>query len=213
MSFDRRGPRSDRGGGARRGGGRDFDNGPEAGYDEYRPAQQGPRIIGTGEGVVKWFNSSKGFGFIAQDDGPDIYVHRTAVERAGIARLNEGDRLRYNLVEYRGRQQGADLEMLESAGGGDGDGDGDSGHGGGSSHGGGASESYGGDVQRGSVKFFNIEKGFGFIQPESGGEDIFFHISGLLVRDPVPQSGEMVSYRTANHRGRMNAVDVERADG
>jgi cold shock protein len=200
MSFDRRGPRQDRGGGGGgRRGGRDFDAGNDQGYDDFRPVQQGPRVISTGEGVVKWFNAAKGFGFIAQENGPDIYVHRTAMERAGISRLNEGDRLRYNLVEYRGRQQGADLEMLEAAPREEGEAD---------SH-----EEASGDVFRGSVKFFNTEKGFGFIQPDNGSEDVFFHISGLLAREPAPQSGEAVTFRMANHRGRMNAVDVDRADG
>ena len=202
MSFERRGSRPDRGGNRR--GSRDFDagGGDAGGYDDYRPAPQAPRIISSGEGVVKWFNASKGFGFIAQEDGPDIYVHRTAMERAGIARLNEGDRLRYNLVEYRGRQQGADLELLESAAPSEGQGGG-----------GGHATPASGDVHRGSVKFFNGEKGFGFIQPEDGTADVFFHISGLLERDPQPQSGELVMYRLANHRGRLNAVDVARADG
>ena len=50
------------------------------------------------DGTVKFFNSSKGFGFITPDDGgPDIFVHVTAVERAGIRNLNEGQRLSFDI--------------------------------------------------------------------------------------------------------------------
>ena len=49
-------------------------------------------------GTVKWFNSQKGFGFIQPDDGSkDVYVHITAVERAGMHSLNEGQKVTYDL--------------------------------------------------------------------------------------------------------------------
>jgi CspA family cold shock protein len=51
------------------------------------------------QGTVKWFNGQKGFGFIQPDDGSkDVFVHISAVERAGLFSLNEGQKVSYNLV-------------------------------------------------------------------------------------------------------------------
>jgi CspA family cold shock protein len=53
-------------------------------------------------GTVKWFNSTKGYGFIAPDDGgKDVFVHVSAVERSGIGRLNEGQKVSYELERDR----------------------------------------------------------------------------------------------------------------
>ena len=53
-------------------------------------------------GVVKWFNATKGFGFIQPDDGSkDVFVHVSAVERAGLRDLNEGQKITYELVADR----------------------------------------------------------------------------------------------------------------
>jgi len=54
------------------------------------------------KGTVKWFNSSKGFGFIQPDDGGnDVFVHISAVERAGMHSLNEGQKISYEVVADR----------------------------------------------------------------------------------------------------------------
>ena len=53
-------------------------------------------------GTVKWFNSQKGFGFIAPDGGgPDVFVHISAVERAGLRSLNEGQKISFEIVSDR----------------------------------------------------------------------------------------------------------------
>ncbi len=51
------------------------------------------------EGTVKWFNDQKGFGFITQDDGPDVFVHHEAIGGSGFKSLAENDRVRFDTVE------------------------------------------------------------------------------------------------------------------
>lgn len=51
------------------------------------------------EGTVKWFNDSKGFGFIAQDGGKDVFVHHTAIQGQGFRTLAEGSRVSFDIVE------------------------------------------------------------------------------------------------------------------
>ncbi len=51
------------------------------------------------EGTVKWFNESKGFGFIEQDDGPDVFVHHSAIQAEGFKTLAEGARVQFEVVD------------------------------------------------------------------------------------------------------------------
>lgn len=51
------------------------------------------------QGTVKWFNDAKGYGFITQDDGPDVFVHYSAIQIEGYKSLAEGDRVRFEVSE------------------------------------------------------------------------------------------------------------------
>ena len=63
-------------------------------------------------GTIKWFNAQKGYGFIQPDDGSkDVFVHISAVERAGLSTLNEGQHVEYEIVSNRGRSSAENLKV------------------------------------------------------------------------------------------------------
>lgn len=154
-------------------------------------------------GTVKWFNTAKGFGFIQPDDGgSDVFVHISAVEQAGLRGLNEGDLVNFELEQDRrsGKLSAGQLVVTGQGaaparsgggggfdrprGGGFGGGGGgfDRPRGGGGFGGGGGGGRPAGDpagAGAGTVKWFNPTKGFGFIQPDDGGQDVFVHISAV----------------------------------
>ncbi len=51
------------------------------------------------DGIVKWFNGSKGYGFIEQEEGPDVFVHFSGINADGFKSLNEGDRVTFDIEE------------------------------------------------------------------------------------------------------------------
>ena len=65
-------------------------------------------------GTVKWFNPTKGFGFIEPENGGnDVFVHISAVEKAGLRSLGEGQKVSYEIQENRGKQAAANLTVVE----------------------------------------------------------------------------------------------------
>lgn len=65
-------------------------------------------------GTVKWFNATKGFGFIVPEDGSnDVFVHISAVEQAGLKELKDGQKVSYELQDNRGKQAAADISIVE----------------------------------------------------------------------------------------------------
>jgi len=68
--------------------------------------------MGVATGIVKWFNSNKGYGFIQPDNGgKDVFVHISAVERAGLSDLREGAKVSYEVVANRGKKSAENLAV------------------------------------------------------------------------------------------------------
>jgi CspA family cold shock protein len=64
------------------------------------------------QGIVKWFNPTKGYGFIQPSvGGKDVFVHISAVERAGLSTLNEGQAIEYEIIQNRGRESAEKLRV------------------------------------------------------------------------------------------------------
>ena len=65
------------------------------------------------QGKIKWFDSKKGYGFIVPDDGSkDAFLHVSALQKAGIDTLDEGEAITYNLAEERGKQSAVDIQKI-----------------------------------------------------------------------------------------------------
>ncbi len=66
------------------------------------------------QGTVKWFNGEKGFGFVAQENGPDLFVHYSEIQGGGFRSLNEGDRVEFEITEGRKGQQASSVKVLSN---------------------------------------------------------------------------------------------------
>ena len=128
--------------------------------------------------VVKWFNAEKGFGFVEVGNGSgDAFLHVSVLQRAGADAVNPGANLRVRVGPgQKGQQVTEVLEIKEgdapppSPRGGDRGGD----------RGSRFSVPVGdGEEMRGTVKWYNAQKGFGFVTPDSGGKDVFVHATAL----------------------------------
>ena len=199
----------DRGGfgGGDRGGG--FGGGDRGGFGGGRGGGMPAQVVGEGNGTVKFFNPSKGFGFIARDDGgEDVFVHISAVEQAGLQGLASGQPLGFTLVERNGKVSAIDLKIEgepmpveefaprqreERPGGARG------------------RRQLTGERTSGTVKFFNTTKGFGFIARDDGQADAFVHISAVQRAGMAGlEEGDRVAFDIeVDDRGKFAAVNLE----
>jgi CspA family cold shock protein len=79
------------------------------GADGLCPEEENVKLKGT----VKWFNNAKGFGFIGRDDGPDVFVHYSAISSEGYKSLQEGDAVEFEIVEGQKGPQAGNVIRLQ----------------------------------------------------------------------------------------------------
>ena len=166
-------------------------------------------------GTVKWFNSSKGFGFITPDDGgEDLFVHQTEIKSEGFRTLQEGEKVGYEPIEDKGKMKAVNVTSTDG-----GAVKGGSGGGGGRGRGGGRQQprkwpegvSPSDGKQIGAVKWFNSEKGYGFIAPAAAGEDLFVHQSAINAAGfRSLMEGEEVRAAAPHHTPRRRARRARR---
>jgi CspA family cold shock protein len=199
-----------------------------------------PLARASAKGTVKWFNSTKGYGFITVENGGDAFCHASALAAIGTPNLPPGATVVCDLQDSpRGLQvvavHSVDTSTAEAApsrrprgGFSGGDRFGNDRFGGdrfgadrfgGERYGGGdrfsgrssAHESGpAGPMVEGRVKFFNEQKGFGFVMPETGGGDIYIHASALR-RSGVPSLSPEQRIRYSTRQG-MKGTEVDRIE-
>ena len=71
-------------------------------------------LVAVIEGTVKWFNNTKGYGFIGRENGPDVFVHYTGIVGEGYKTLNEGDRVEFEIIQGpKGPQAGNVIKLAQ----------------------------------------------------------------------------------------------------
>ena len=150
---------------------------------------------GRPQGTVSWFDAGKGFGFVTPyDGGPDLFAHFSAIrESTGYRSLEEGARVEFDVAEGDRGPQAVDIvpvrDTPRSAGAGSG-------------------------RTAGTVKRFDVEKGFGFLSPDDGGRDVFVHWSSIVDDGGFRtlEQGQRVAFDVVQGERGPQAADVAPLD-
>lgn len=171
----------------------------------------------SAKGKVKWFNGTKGYGFITLDNGGDAFCHASALQAAGHSDVQPGTTIICDLADSpRGMQvvtvHSVDTSTAEAPSRGPrrdgfGGGFGGGGFGGGHHH---RDSGPSGPMVEGKIKFFNDQKGFGFVMPDNGSGDIYLHASALR-RSGVQQVEPDQRIRYSTRQGNKG-VEVDRVE-
>ncbi|ROS23741.1 cold-shock protein [Cellulomonas sp. PhB150] len=178
----------------------DGEKGPQADHLLPLGAEAARQASSDGaDGTVSWWDDVKGFGFVVPDSGgDDVFVHVKELTR-GMTELSEGDRVTFDVTTGDRGPLGRNVQVV-----------------GGSSRGGPASRSDRGRSSSGSsvtggegvVARYDEERGFGFITPDAGGEDLFVHVSVVRGAEPLEQ-GDRVRFKVRQSDRGPQADGVE----
>jgi CspA family cold shock protein len=184
-------------------------------YGNEKPISQA-----SAKGKVKWFNPTKGYGFVTLDDGGDAFCHASALQATGHSDVPPGTTIVCDLTDsQRGLQvvavHSVDISTAEAPSraprrenGFGGGGFGGGGFGGGAYRDSGAPS---GPMVEGKVKFYNDQKGFGFVMPDNGSGDIYLHASALRrsgVQAVEPDQRIRYSTRQGNKGVEVDRVEI-----
>jgi CspA family cold shock protein len=172
----------------------------------------------SARGKIKWFNGTKGYGFVTLDNGGDAFCHASVLQSVGHQELPPGASIICDLADsQRGMQvvaiHSVDLSTAEAPAprGPRREFNGSRGGFGGGYGGGGYNSAPSGPMTEGKIKFFNDQKGFGFVMPDSGNGDIYLHASALRrsgVQQVEPEQRIRFSTRQGNKGVEVDKVEL-----